>query len=247
MRCAQACTVFWQVGSSATLGTSTTFAGNLLALVSITINTGSSMSGRALARTGAVTLASNAVSVCSLVGGSTLPTIEKFFNPTQINENGVSTLTITLGNPNAAVATLTSPLVDNLPVGVLVAPIPNVATTCGGAAVPVATAGTSTVTLPAGATIPANGLCTVTVNVTSALVGTYVNTIPIDALVTSNGNNPAPAVATLRVVSAPVPDVPVPSLSTWSILLLLGALGAAGVIAMRSRVRRKPAREAIRA
>jgi hypothetical protein len=59
------CGVFWQVGSSATLGTGTAFAGNIFALASITLTTGASVSGRALARTGAVTLDTNAVSVGS--------------------------------------------------------------------------------------------------------------------------------------------------------------------------------------
>ena len=53
---AQACNVFWQVGSSATLGTTTVFAGNILALTSITMNNGVTLNGRALARNGAVTL-----------------------------------------------------------------------------------------------------------------------------------------------------------------------------------------------
>jgi hypothetical protein len=62
----QACNVFWQVGSSATLGTTTRFAGSILALTSITLQTGATLSGRALAQTGTVTLASSVVSVCSL-------------------------------------------------------------------------------------------------------------------------------------------------------------------------------------
>ncbi|MEK7109283.1 MAG: ice-binding family protein [Patescibacteria group bacterium] len=53
---AQACNVFWQIGSSATLGTNSTFVGNILALSSITVNTGASVAGRVLARNGAVTL-----------------------------------------------------------------------------------------------------------------------------------------------------------------------------------------------
>ena len=53
---AQPCNVFWQVGSSATLGTTTNFAGNILALTSITMNDGVKLNGRALARNGAVTL-----------------------------------------------------------------------------------------------------------------------------------------------------------------------------------------------
>lgn len=58
------CNVFWQVGSSATLGTATAFVGNILALTSITLNTGATTSGRLLARNGAVTLDSNNVEVC---------------------------------------------------------------------------------------------------------------------------------------------------------------------------------------
>jgi hypothetical protein len=53
--------VFWQVGSSATLGTATSFAGNILALTSITVTTGARVAGRTLARNGAVTLDTNAV------------------------------------------------------------------------------------------------------------------------------------------------------------------------------------------
>jgi uncharacterized repeat protein (TIGR01451 family) len=53
---AQACNVFWQVGSSATLGTGTQFSGNILALSSITDNGGSTIQGRLLARNAAVTL-----------------------------------------------------------------------------------------------------------------------------------------------------------------------------------------------
>ncbi len=53
---AQACNVFWQVGSSATLGTGSTFVGNILALTSITVTTGVTIEGRALARNGQVSL-----------------------------------------------------------------------------------------------------------------------------------------------------------------------------------------------
>ena len=61
----QICNVFWQVGSSATLGSPTSFAGNILALASITLTHGASVSGRALARTGGVTMDSNNVSASS--------------------------------------------------------------------------------------------------------------------------------------------------------------------------------------
>jgi Ice-binding-like len=69
--------VFWQVGSSATLGTNTTFTGNVLALTSITVNTGTTITcGRVLAINGAVTLDTNTVSI-NTVGceaGSVAPT-----------------------------------------------------------------------------------------------------------------------------------------------------------------------------
>jgi hypothetical protein len=71
-----ACNVFWQIGSSATLGTGTTFAGNILALTSITLNTGARISGRALARNGAVTLDTNNVDRFACAGApATCPTI----------------------------------------------------------------------------------------------------------------------------------------------------------------------------
>ncbi len=60
---AQACNVFWQVGSSATLGTYSSFIGNILALTSITVTTGTVVDGRVLARNGAVTLDTDTITV----------------------------------------------------------------------------------------------------------------------------------------------------------------------------------------
>jgi hypothetical protein len=53
--------VIWAVGSSATLGTNTAFAGIIDALISITINNGATLQGRAWALNGAVTLDSNTI------------------------------------------------------------------------------------------------------------------------------------------------------------------------------------------
>jgi|ERR1700722_9582181 len=58
---AQAKNVFWQVSSSATLGTNSIFQGTILALQSISLDTGASLTGRALARNGAVSMDSNPV------------------------------------------------------------------------------------------------------------------------------------------------------------------------------------------
>ena len=63
---AQACNVFWQVGSSATLGTGTALMGNILALTSITLNTSATVvTGRTLARNGAVTLDTNTITLAT--------------------------------------------------------------------------------------------------------------------------------------------------------------------------------------
>ncbi|MBW3658030.1 MAG: DUF3494 domain-containing protein [Actinobacteria bacterium] len=59
---ADACNVYWQVGSSATLGTSTAFVGNILAMQSITLANKATIRGRALARAGAVTMDTNTLS-----------------------------------------------------------------------------------------------------------------------------------------------------------------------------------------
>jgi hypothetical protein len=72
---ADGCNVYWQVGSSATLGTSSAFLGNIVALTSITLNSHASiLDGRALARNGAVTLDSNNVGSDCLLTSVPLPT-----------------------------------------------------------------------------------------------------------------------------------------------------------------------------
>jgi hypothetical protein len=64
---AQAKNVFWVVGSSATLGTGTTFRGTILAQASITVTTGATIEGRALTQTAAVTLDTNAISIVTVI------------------------------------------------------------------------------------------------------------------------------------------------------------------------------------
>lgn len=202
---AQPCNVFFQVGSSATLGTATAFVGNVLALASITLTTGASLSGRALAQTGAVTLDTNDV----MASGCHRPRLRKSFSPATIEAGEVSRLTIMLINRNPNPADLTAALVDTLPSGLVIAATPNATTTCAGTGAVIAVAGETTVTLPETRSIPAGidsgaGICTVKVNVTAAVEGTYVNTLAAGALQTSNGNNTNPASATLTVeVSAP--------------------------------------------
>ncbi len=65
------CNVWWQVASSAALGTSTKFIGNILALKSITLGTGASLDGRALVQIAAVTLDTNTINAPNCVVGTT--------------------------------------------------------------------------------------------------------------------------------------------------------------------------------
>lgn len=58
---AQSCNVFWQIGSSAALGTGSSFRGTIIALTSITVATGATIDGRVLARNGTVTLDTNTI------------------------------------------------------------------------------------------------------------------------------------------------------------------------------------------
>jgi hypothetical protein len=68
---AQPCNVFWQIGSSATLGTSSVLNGNILALTSIAIDNGVTVLGRALARNGAVTLINDTITAAHCATGGT--------------------------------------------------------------------------------------------------------------------------------------------------------------------------------
>ncbi len=64
---ANPCNVFWKVGSSATLGTSSSFVGTILARTSISAQTNATVSGRLLAQDAAVTLDTNGISLSTCV------------------------------------------------------------------------------------------------------------------------------------------------------------------------------------
>jgi len=88
---AQPCDIFWQVGSSATIATSTTFIGNIMALTSIAMQTGATLNGRALARNGAVTLDTNRIIQPSGCG---------YGVPTYVGPPAGNVLPATLGVPS---------------------------------------------------------------------------------------------------------------------------------------------------
>lgn len=67
---ASPCNVYWQIGSSATLGSGTSFAGNLMALTSISLNDAASVQGRLLARNGQISLINNVLTNGNCATGS---------------------------------------------------------------------------------------------------------------------------------------------------------------------------------
>ena len=89
---AEACNVFWQVGSSATLGSRTTFVGSILALTRASLKTGATVDGRVLARNAGVSLETNTITV-----------------PTCTTSSPPTTTTSTLTSPPTTVTPTTVP------------------------------------------------------------------------------------------------------------------------------------------
>jgi Ice-binding-like len=80
---ASPCNVFWQVGSSATLDTTTAFQGNLMALTDISLNSGATVTGRVLARNGQISLINNVLTrpSCDTPGGGVVTPPDSGSNP----------------------------------------------------------------------------------------------------------------------------------------------------------------------
>jgi hypothetical protein len=101
---AQPCNVFWQVGSSATFGTTTDFIGHVFALTSITANHAATFKGQLLARNGAVTLDNNTITndACAAVTPTPKPTVTDTTTPgplpnTDASDNNSWVLPLSLG------------------------------------------------------------------------------------------------------------------------------------------------------
>jgi Ice-binding-like len=105
---ALACNVFWQVGSSATLGTGSTFSGNILALTSITVTTGDTVTGSALARNGAVTLDDDTVTAPPPCPASS-PTPSPTTSPTTVPPPSPTTTPTTVPPPSPTTTPTTVP------------------------------------------------------------------------------------------------------------------------------------------
>ncbi|MEV6872296.1 ice-binding family protein [Amycolatopsis sp. NPDC051128] len=92
---AQACHVYWQVGSSATLGTNSNFVGTIMALTSITVTTGTVVAGRALARNGQVSLDNNTFTAPNCRTTPTTTTTTTSGTGTTTTTSGTGTTTAT--------------------------------------------------------------------------------------------------------------------------------------------------------
>lgn len=143
-------------------------------------------------------------------------TIAKQFTPNSIAAGGVSTLIITLGNPNGGVVSGYN-FVDNLPAGVVIATPPQASTSGCGTPTFAPTAGATSLSFSNG-TVAANGTCTLSVKVTAAAIGTYnnvTNNLFIDTVDTAKSGN-----ATLTVTAAPPSPTCIPNqpMATWNFL-----------------------------
>ncbi|MDQ6622712.1 MAG: autotransporter domain-containing protein [Verrucomicrobiota bacterium] len=156
--------IFWQVGSSATLGVGSQFVGTIIADQSITLNTGATLQGRALALNGAVTLDSNVITAPTPTptpeptatptpGPTATPTATPTPGPTA---SPTATPTATPGptaTPSATPGPTVTPTATPAPTpGGTATPVPTA--TPGGTPGPTATPGTTPTPVPGGTPIP---------------------------------------------------------------------------------------------
>jgi uncharacterized repeat protein (TIGR01451 family) len=125
------------------------------------------------------------------------PTITKSFSTNPVLLGATTTLTFTLKNPNVIPAIGSAGFIDTLPTEIVIASAPNVVNNCGGGTV-TAAAGTNYISLNTNGTIPANGTCTVSVDVVGVSAGLYHNTSGQVVGDTGAGNR---ATADLRVMT----------------------------------------------
>ncbi len=227
--------VYWAPIGAATLGATSTFVGNILDAAGITIGHFANLRGSALAFGGTVTTDANTITVptCTSVPPAGGVALSKVFNPSTITQGGVSTLTITLSNNNAGLATLDADFTDSLPAGMTIV---GAATTTCGVMLPSTTA--TSVTLPAGATIPGGtpGTCTVKVKVTATAVGSFINDIYAGDLHVdiTGGDEDVSNTAPVSVpLNAKAHVTAVPTLNEWGVIILMVLAGLGSVYYLR--------------
>ena len=128
------------------------------------------------------------------------PSLSKAFGASSVLQNGTTTLTLTLSNPNTSTALTGLAVTDTFPSGLQVAATPGFSNTCGGTVSPGQTAGNTSLVL-SGGTLAANSTCQIQVTVTGTTAGDKVNTT--GAVTSSNGGTGGTATATLQVFGPP--------------------------------------------
>jgi fimbrial isopeptide formation D2 family protein/uncharacterized repeat protein (TIGR01451 family) len=166
----------------------------------VTVNVSSTLSTTNTVPAGGLTVSgggSNGTAAAATLLVYNIPTVAKAFSPAVVTPGVASTMTITLTNTNSVASTATA-FTDNYPSNMVNAATPALTNTCGGTAT--ANAGAGSLSL-SGASIGANGTCTITVAVSSSIAGNYVNNT--GAVTTTNIGNSASASASLTVMAAP--------------------------------------------
>ncbi len=183
---AQACNVFWQVGSSATLGADSTLVGNILALTSITVGAGATVDGRVLALDGAVTLANNTITraVCAAAPEDTTTTIAPA--TTTIPDDTTTTLTpATTTTPDDTTTTI-APAITTIPGDATTIPAPGDTTATTSPGDTVTSEDTTATTAAVDATVSGEATAS-----TATRVGTTTNlAAPVGGVDTGGGGGP---------------------------------------------------------
>jgi hypothetical protein len=166
----------------------------------VTVNVAGTTGGAKNNTTGAVTSTEGGAGGTASASLAVIapPTIAKAFGAASIIVNGTTTLTFTLTNPNTGTALTGVGFTDPLPAGVVVATPNALANACGGAVT--AVAGTGGVGLVSGA-LPANGSCTIKVDVTGMTGGAKNNTTGV--VTSTEGGAGGTASASLTVIAPP--------------------------------------------
>jgi hypothetical protein len=233
------CRVFWQVSSSATLGTGSTFIGTILADQSITLNSSVTVDGRLLAHTGAVTLDSDTIAgptcagpppTTTTVAATTTSTV-----PGTTTTTGLPATTTTTGLPATTTTT-------GLPATTTTTGIPATTTTTG---LP-ATTTTTGVVLPPGTTTTVGGgtgLTTTTTRSVATSITSFTHVAGVGGSVGSTGGSSAASSTGSSTGSSQTSasgTLPTTGANTWR-LVLLGLASMLGGALLVLLARRSPA------
>jgi cell division septation protein DedD len=203
---AQACNVFWQVGSSATLGTNSDFTGSILALTSITVTTNNTIAGRVLARNGAVTLDDDRITApsCSTTPPTPTPT-PTTPTPTSTTPTPTPTPTPTTPTPTPTRTTTATPTPTRTTTAT---PTPTRTTTATPTPTRTTTATatpTRTTTATATPTRTTTATATPTRTTTATATPTRTTTAPIGSTPTPTSPFPSPGPTSPAPGPAPTP------------------------------------------